>query len=97
MPSHASLHVQVWYINAQIWAGTPRCANLGTTWCSCMFHKTFCQGLRYGSAPLGNSVQSGGYHTSEMAAVPEGAPYLFSGGCLELLLAIPASCQVQPS
>ena len=34
---------------------------------------------------------------SILAAVPEGVPYLFSGGCLELLLAIPASCQVQPS
>ena len=31
-----------------------------------MFHKTLCQGLRYGSAPLGNSVQSGGHHTLEM-------------------------------
>ena len=71
MPSHASLHVQVWYNNAQIWAGTPRCANLGTTWCSCMFHKTLCQGLRYGSAPLGNTVQSGGYHTSEMLSAED--------------------------
>ena len=31
-----------------------------------MFHKTLCQGLRYGSAPQGNSVQSGGHHTLEM-------------------------------
>ena len=30
-----------------------------------MFHKTLCQGLRYGSAPLGNSVQRG-YHTLEI-------------------------------
>ena len=37
------------------------------------------------------------FFRSILAAVPTGAPYLYSGGCFVLLPAIHASCWVQPS